>query len=419
MDLVKAEDGVETDATNNDGEAAGVDIVELQTRVKIAEDAAQAVLDALAAASALAPDDPSTLDPDAPATLAILATAQSALAEAYALGWRSAVASAAVPSTGDATGAQVGADDTAALAIGRVRALRAEVAGRIAAAQGAQVSAGLGGQLVLALGRIRAVMGKDFPVLPTFTLGAYATDAAASLADRDALLGKADLGNDDTAIAGWLSKLACVREPAALLSDALTAAEALAATTGYAPDALDWKLVQLPRDAKAHWAALPPTADQDLRGTVAVAMHAPGALAAIEPDSAIAGLFVDEWMESIPSDEETTGLGFHFDAPGARAPQAILLAVPADPAAQNWTLDGLVDVVDEAMALARLRAVRPQDLQALGLILPGLYLSNNFKQDVPSVDFATLLGKNLALLKNADQLVGSAVMAAGKTALSH
>jgi len=148
-------------------------------------------------------------------------------------------------------------------------------------------------------------------------------------------------------------------------------------------------------------------------------MHAPGALAAIEPDAAVAGLFVDEWMESIPSDEETTGLGFHFDAPGARPPQAILLAVPADPAAQNWTLDGLVDVVNEAMALARLRAVRPQDLQALGLILPGLYLSNNFKQDVPSVDFATLLDKNLAILKSANQLVGSAVMAAGKTALSH
>ena len=43
------------------------------------------------------------------------------------------------------------------------------------------------------------------------------------------------------------------------------------------------------------------------------------------------------------------------------------------------------------MALARLRAVRPQDLQALGLILPGIFLSNNFKQDVPSVDFSKML----------------------------
>ena len=271
---------------------------------------------------------------------------------------------------------------------------------------------------MLALGRIRAVLGKDFPVLPTFALGAYATDAAASLGDRDALLGKADLGNDDTAIAGWLPKLACVRESSALLSDALTAADALGATSGYTADALDWKLVQFPRDAKARWAALPPTAAQDLRGTVAVAIHAPGALAALTPAATLAGLFVDEWMESIPTDEETTGLGFHFDAPGARPPQAILLAVPADPAAQNWTLDGLLGVVDEAMALARLRAVRPQDLQALGLILPGIFLSNNFKQDVPSVDFGGLLAKNLAILRSASEVSGSATMALGKTLLS-
>jgi hypothetical protein len=418
MDLVPAQDGVETDATLTDGEAAGVDLAELQARVTIAEDAAQAVLDALQAASALAPDDLSTLDLGAPTTPAILAAAQAALAQAYGLGWRSAVASAAVPASGDATAAQVGADDDAARAIGRVRALHAEVAGRIATAQAAQVSAGLGGQVVLALGRIRAVMGKDFPVLPMFALGDYATDAAASLGDRDALLGKADLGNDDTAIAGWLPKLACVRESTALLSDALTAAEALAANNGYVADALDWKLVQLPRDAAAHWAALPPTAAQDLRGTVAVAIHAPAALAGITADATLAGLFVDEWMESIPSAQETTGLGFHFDAPGARPPQAILLAVPADPAAQNWTLDALIGVVDEAMALARVRAVRPQDLQALGLILPGIFLSNNFKQDVPAVDFSGLLAKNLAVLRTANKVSGSATMAAGKTAMT-
>jgi hypothetical protein len=176
--------------------------------------------------------------------------------------------------------------------------------------------------------------------------------------------------------------------------------------------------VQFPRDAAARWAALPPNSTQDLRGTVAVAMHAPGALAAFTADALVAGLFVDEWMESIPDNEETTGLGFHFDAPGARAPQSILLAVPADPGMQNWTLDGLLGVVNEAMALARMRAVRPQDLQALGLILPGIYLSNNFKQDVPSVDFGSLLSKNLAILRVANEVRGNATMAAGKTTMS-
>ena len=84
------------------------------------------------------------------------------------------------------------------------------------------------------------------------------------------------------------------------------------------------------------------------------------------------------------------------DPPGARAPQSMLLAVPSDPQAQNWTLDELPAVVDEALALSRIRAVRPQDLQGLGLLLPGLFLSNNFHRDVPTVDFAAMLEKEFA-----------------------
>ena len=419
MDMVQAKDGTESDATQNDGEAAGVDLDELMARVQTAENAAAMVLQALADATALAPEDPATLDPANPATAALLVQTEAALAQAYALGWRSAVASGAVPATGNtAEGEQVQAADTAARAVVRARALHNEVKGRIDGAQNTKVGVELGSRVHAALGRIGAVMGKDFPALPLCTLGAFAADAAASLGDRDALLGKADLGNDDTAIAGWLPKLACVREASALLCDALTAAEALGTSSGYTDDALDWKLMQFPRDEKARWGALPPAPGQDLRGVVAVAMHAPDALGALDNATLVAGLFVDEWVETIPTDEETTGLGFHFDAPGARPPQSILLAVPADPAVPNWTLDGLLDVVNEALALARLRAVRPQDLQGLGLLLPGIFLSNNFKQDVPSVDFSGLLMKNLAIVRNASQVSGVATMALGKTVLS-
>ena len=136
-----------------------------------------------------------------------------------------------------------------------------------------------------------------------------------------------------------------------------------------------------------------------MRGAVAVVAHAPDALASIAAADGLAGLFIDEWSETIPADRETTGLGFHFDAPGARPPQSMLLAVPADPSADNWTLDALLETVNEAMALSRLRAVRPQDLTGLGLVLPGIYLSNNFKRDVPSVDFAKMLAKNLSVLR--------------------
>jgi hypothetical protein len=46
-------------------------------------------------------------------------------------------------------------------------------------------------------------------------------------------------------------------------------------------------------------------------------------------------------------------------------------------------------MVNEAMSVTRLRAVRPQNLPGLGLMLPGIFLSNNFKQDVPTFNFAT------------------------------
>ncbi len=416
MDMVQAKDGVETQATLEDGEAAGVDLAELEARRDIAEAQADAVLAQLLAVSNAAPEDLETLDPNAPATSLLRVQAQTALVAAHALGWRSATASNPVPAPGGAEGQGVSNDDTAARAVGRARALLLEIGGRVDSARNAPVSDGKGGQLQAALNRIAAVMGKNFPVLPLFTLGAFALDTAATLGDRDMLLAKAAQGNDDTAIAGWLPKLACVREAAALLSDALVAAQALASDSGHLEEPQDFKLMQFPRNADAHWGALPLAASQDLRGVVAVAAHAPAALQSVQAGTLMAGLFVDEWTESIPSDEETTGLGFHFDAPGARPPQSILLAVPADTTVPNWTLDSLLATVNEAMALARLRAVRPQDLQGLGLLLPGIFLSNNFKQDVPSVDFSKMVLKNLDALKLASgQTGGKVTMAMGTT----
>jgi hypothetical protein len=352
---------------------------------------------------------------------------QAALSEAYALGWRSALASSAIAqTTTGAQGEQVLPGDTLLLAVARGRALRKEVDARRAAAP-APTAIDKDGQPVpkarqatLALARIAAIVGKDFPLLPRFTLGEYAGTAAAALGDRATLLGIATLGNDDATIAGWLPKLGCVREATARLVDVLSAAEALGPDTGYQSASADLQLLQYPRQGGAHWAALPPAPDQVLRGTVAVVAHTPdGGLDDLVGDTTLAGLAIDEWTESIPATADTTGLGFHFDAPGARPPQSILLAVPADPNADAWTLDALLGSVNEALALAKLRAVRPQDLQGLGLILPGIYLSNNYQRDVPSVDFSKLVARSLASLRAGAQIATAhAVMAAGKTMLS-
>jgi hypothetical protein len=397
MDMVLARDGVETDATLNDGDFAGVDLAELQGRLALADARAAQVLAALAAAVAAVPADPEALDPQAPATQVLLASLQGALAQAAGLGWRSATASqgAADAAASDSTGAQVAPLDTVAAAHGRATALHAEVSARLAAAPAADGSEPFGEQVRLAIERVRAIMGAAFPLLPAFTLGGYAPEVAASLAARASLL-----NGDELAVAGWLPKVGCVHEVAGLLADVLTAAEAQGVPTAGG----DFKLLQMGAPGLPpvkRWGALPPDPADDLRGVVAVAAHAPGALASVAAGDSIAGLFVDEWSETIPATEETTGISFHFDAPGARPPHAMLLAVPADPAAENWTFEELLGVVDEALALARLRAVRPQDVQGLGNLLPGLMLSNNFKRDVPSVDFAGLLEANLAKIRAA------------------
>ena len=233
------------------------------------------MLDALTAAlppASLDLDGVAALDPKAAASIALFAAIQGALKQAYQLGWRSALATGAVPELGrNAQGEQVLPADSLVLVVARGRALFSEVSARRDAApaptdldkDGNPVAQGT--QAALAVARIQAIVGKDFPVLPRFSLGAYATEAAATLADRDTLLGIADLKNDQATIAGWLPKLACVREATALLSDVLTAAEGLGPRTGFESGVNDLKLLQFPRSATAHWAALPPAEKQVLR----------------------------------------------------------------------------------------------------------------------------------------------------------
>ena len=46
---------------------------------------------------------------------------------------------------------------------------------------------------------------------------------------------------------------------------------------------------------------------------------------------------IDEWVEVIPAEQVTSGVSFQYDAPGARPPQAVLLAVtPPEPT--DWEL---------------------------------------------------------------------------------
>jgi hypothetical protein len=97
-----------------------------------------------------------------------------------------------------------------------------------------------------------------------------------------------------------------------------------------------------------------------------------------------AALVLDEWVEVVPIrarrgaaedapivERLTTGVTFNAMSPSARAPQAILLAVA--PGTERWTGAAIVEVLEETLELARLRAVTLERTNGIARILPALY----------------------------------------------
>jgi hypothetical protein len=119
---------------------------------------------------------------------------------------------------------------------------------------------------------------------------------------------------------------------------------------------------------------------------LSLVIHTPTALDLIQP---LAGLLIDEWSEVVPHTEETTGLAFHYNAPAARAPQAILLAVTPDDR-PTWDLACLEATVLETLELAKLRTVDLTALETVGQFLPALYFANNASGATIATDFAPM-----------------------------
>jgi hypothetical protein len=187
-----------------------------------------------------------------------------------------------------------------------------------------------------------------------------------------------------------------VREGVARLSTSLHLAEA----TG-AGESVDFKVAQVPHAAGERWIGLPQTAAQPIgAGKLSLVVHAPGT---VDVTKAMAGLLVDEWVEVVPSRRETTGIVFQHDAPEARAPQAVLLAVPPTPGAP-WTGWNVHRLLLETLAAAKMRAVDAEGLdtaalnpvagaQAVGEVshfLPALMFAQNVDGDAIAPDFGPL-----------------------------
>jgi hypothetical protein len=368
---------------------------------------ARTLRELIAGARALEPRDLSL--PEAPAAATILVddlvgrvnAAQTALANAatqlgsavtsgVADSIRAALftlASFGIPMTVPASATGVGAEVVAALRAQAAPA-KAEAERRVTAAGARPVpppTASPAERRDHALARLTDVFGAGFNALTAFTLGAASPGDATRL-DVTFASSAALQGGDPNAVVPWFQRAARVREPAGRLDTVLTYAELLPGGPR-----LRLSVGQLPAVASDRWCGLP-FGPQPPSGRLSVVVHVPLTVTASAP---LAGLFVDEWVEVVPSPTETTAVAFHYDRPEASAPNAIVLAVPPGPDTLRWNLDALAATVLQTLELARLRAVDRDALEAAGQFLPALYFPLNLAGATVSTDFQD--GKGNAL----------------------
>jgi hypothetical protein len=190
----------------------------------------------------------------------------------------------------------------------------------------------------------KSLLGPSFGIVPLFH-----SDPAQANELQQALAAPAVA--DAMAIEEWMHSAARVRPP---MSD-LTWAMAATRWTGHAIG--DPAVAQLPHRAGLPWVGGTFTSDLPQGEWLSILILGANATGG----SLQAGLVIDDWTESVPVDRETTGVAFNFNRPNAVAPQALLVGV-APELRGHWTWDDLVGSIHEALDLAKLRAVEPDQL---------------------------------------------------------
>lgn len=202
--------------------------------------------------------------------------------------------------------------------------------------------------------RTTLLLGHAMPLAPHFE--------AANGTDLDASFARPRLASREAAT-GWLAGAGRADPGARRLRVAIDLVEATRDETLFG-----FSLGQLPDVEGEAWAAVARPAPEARSRLCLLATGAP-------PDFAgglAAGLVLGGWSEALAKPKLDAGLAFHFDAPSARPPQAILLCAAKDD--DSFGLDGVLAMTRQTLRLAQQRMVGPETLADLGQYLPAAYL---------------------------------------------
>jgi hypothetical protein len=233
------------------------------------------------------------------------------------------------------------------------------------------------------LSNLKTIFDASFQILPPFESTKSSPELQKAL-DRRVEVN--DVPSEE--VITWFQHISNIRDGSARLQTLAIYTEAIGDGSN---NGIDLKIAQLPVEPKEidRWVGIQSKSGNFLGGRLSLVIHLPTDFQ-IYSTTAIAGLLIDEWVEVIPNKNETTAITFQYDAPGARAPQAILLAVPPD-INRPWNLDILEAIVLETLELAKLRTVDVSLLRDVGHFLPALYFAYNVggdpNGDTVSTDF--------------------------------
>jgi hypothetical protein len=239
-----------------------------------------------------------------------------------------------------------------------------------------------------------ALFGEGFAVLALAAAPFPVVVNAALAVDPVAMASPAvltPLGGASQALTSWLETTGRVRPAVGRLADVLLAARLRVGR----PSSL--RAMQLPvepfpaADAaqRGQWVGFGFPAALGTDPVTSIVLHAPDP---IDAATGVALLVVDEYTEVVPAASTTTGISFGYDAPGARPPQSILLAVP--PVTDiPWSVDSLAGVIGETLDLAKIRMVDLSSVAWAGRFIPTIYLTDGDVAsglDLPMRDIVTL-----------------------------
>ena len=167
---------------------------------------------------------------------------------------------------------------------------------------------------------------------------------------------------------------------------ALMGAQMLAEAAGSPPLLRAGQMVSGNGSGPKRWIAVS-LADNEPTPTASIVDTVLAAATDFDATVPLAALVIDQWTEVLPVREargapdangnapvdarHASGIAFNADAPGARAPQALLLAVSPD--GERWNVERVLGVLQETLDLARLRLVTLERTNGIARVLPAIY----------------------------------------------